>query len=293
MSEFGIKSRYWDVYRRLESERQREKHHVTKFGPHWVVEHVKRPAGARDYSTDGSPYQPRMGYAGIWKGRTASTGKAAPNRWAKQGYGPLPYGLGELQIQMILRRWAIDTVNTLRLSNDRWSYQRLRDVRRHVFEQNELQPLHDQELASVELTVGYRTDELRWLLDFSNAAVADRPVGPYDSYVAAANGMRLENITRTIEERRAGFSRHSITGEIESKKFKPKPVRERQKAGRKPLGPVAQTSAERARRYRRNKALRSKPHERHEVGTDQQPSLPRLSSVSTDPFTNARGGDTK
>jgi len=220
-----IRIRYWDIYRRNESERQREKDHVTRFGPHWVVEQVKRPAGARDYSTDGSPYEPRKGYAGVWKGRTTPAGKAAPNRWPTQGRGPLPCGLGGMQIMMILRRWAIDIVNALRLSNDPHSYQRLRDLRRHIFEQTALQPRHAQAMDCPEFD---QTDKLRWALGFSNDAVADLPTGPYDTYVAAANGMKIENITGTIEKRRAKYG---------------KLPRERQKAGRKPIGPVAQTSA--------------------------------------------------
>src|SRR5262249_53218382 len=127
-----IRIRYWDIYRRSESERQSEKDHVTRFGPYWVVEHVKRPDGARDYSTDGSPYELPLGYAGVWRGRTTPTGKAAPNHWAAQGRGPLPFGLGGLQVQMIRRRWAIDAVNELRLSNDPCAAQRLRDLRDRV-----------------------------------------------------------------------------------------------------------------------------------------------------------------
>src|SRR5262249_2413233 len=270
-----IRIRYWDIYRRSEAERQREKDHVTRFGPHWVVERVKRPIGARDYSTDGSPYGLRTGYVGIWKGCTASAGKAAPNRWAAQGRGPLPCGLGGIQIMMILRRWAIDATNALRLSNDPFAEQRLRDLINHIAEQTaEQSSPYKQEIASVEFD---RTDKLSWALDPGrDNSESNELQGTCDTYVAAANGMGLENITRTIAERRA---KHG------------KEPRERKKAGRKPIGPVAQTSAERMRKHRRNKALkRPQPTGVTTVGTDQP--MPRLSSAPTDPFPQAQGGDT-
>lgn len=249
------KTRYWDFYRRTESERQREKDHVTRFGPHWVVEYAKRPIGARAYSTDSSPYEPRKGYAGVWRGRTTTAGKAAPNKWAAQGRGPLPYGIGPTQVMMVRKRWSMDATNDLRLSDSPNASQRIRDLMAHLAEQarKEKHP-YLQEMASVEFQL---TDQLRWLLDSGrdDDKTNIEPRGPCDTYVAASNGMGLENITRTIEERRAKYG---------------KVPRERQKAGRKPIGPVAMSAAERMRKHRRNKALkRSPPTSVPTAGVDQ------------------------
>ena len=183
----------------------------------------------------------------------------------------------------------------LRLSNDPYNLRRLRDHKEHIREravesgaafQNEKKRrgefpspkyahgIRCAELEGIELY--RRHDQLRWFIDapFDEEKVAERGL---DSTIADATGFKFEEVDTTVAERRKRYGR---------------PLRERRKAGRKPIGLIAQTTAERVRKYRRNKALkRSPPTSVPTAGTDQ-PMMPLGLAVPTALSTHAQGGDT-
>src|SRR5262249_14966104 len=112
--------------------REAEARHSTKFGRHWVGSRP-RPSG-RSYTTCQSPYDPEPGYAGIWKGRTASVGKAARGRWAAEPPGVRPYGLRPYKCREELETQSKVVTDRLNLSDDPHSLQRIRDLKVHILE---------------------------------------------------------------------------------------------------------------------------------------------------------------
>src|SRR5262249_10590058 len=114
-------------------------------------------------------------------------------------------------------------------------------------------------------------NRLRWFLDARFEADNDVPF--IDSAIANSAGYGFQEVNNTVERRR----RH--------------PPRERRKPGRKPIGLIAQTTAERVRKHRRNKALSKTlaTHERVPAGADQP--LPLGLTVPVDLFTPAQGDD--
>jgi len=198
----------------------------------------------------------------------------------------------------------------LRLSNDPCAKQRLRDLKVHILErrrhsgslfQDKAEPPAAQfargvrwaELESIELY--RRHDQLRWFidakvddhkLDFSAQAFEKRSIGGETGIIGGA--VVGEGIDSTIANQ-AGFEFEEVDNTVERRRRHP--PRERRKVGRKPIGLIAQTSAERARKYRRNKALSKTlvTHERLPAGTLQP--LPLGLTVPVDLFTPAQGDD--
>jgi hypothetical protein len=125
-------------------------------------------------------------------------------------------------------------------------------------------------LASIEKY--RRHDQLRWAVDARFEA--DNPF--IDSAIADSAGYGFQEVDNTVERRRRKYGR---------------PLRERKKPGRKPIGLIAQTPAERVRKHRRNKALSKTlaTHERVPAGADQP--LPLGLTVPVDLFTPAQGDD--
>jgi hypothetical protein len=83
-----------------------------------------------------------------------------------------------------------------------------------------------------------RHDQLRWFIDGRPLADESNIPRGRDSQIAAFAGFDFEEVGNTVENRRAKYGR---------------PLRERQKPGRKPLGDRAMTSAERVRNHRDRK----------------------------------------
>jgi hypothetical protein len=187
----------------------------------------------------------------------------------------------------------------LRLSDDPYSCQRLRDLKAKFFrlytlsisEWTFLAPVgliqsdvrernaersgpYWDEMAAIDLY--RRHDQLRWCLDAGDDEECPDSGPGRDTFTADKNGLQFQEVDNTIAKRREKYDR---------------PLRERKKAGRKPIGLVAQTSAERMRKYRRNKALSKTlaTHERLPAGTLQP--LPLGLTVPVDLFTPAQGGD--
>src|SRR5262249_15623245 len=278
-----------------------EARHSTKFGQHWAGSRP-RPSG-RSYTILRSPYDPAPG----WNGRTAfppRVGPAAPGRWPAEA----PDGLRPYKYKEEQENASRAVTDRLRLSDDPYSDQRLRDLKVHILErrrhsgswfQDKAEPTAAQfargvrwaELESIELY--RRHDQLRWFIDakFDDEAVSlaalarnkehlaedaragNAPSGfvgrGLDSEIADSAGYGFEEVNNTVERRRRKYGR---------------PLRERRKVGRKPIGPIAQTSAGRARKYRRRKALKFKAlatHERLPAGTVQPPPLGQAVPVPT------------
>jgi hypothetical protein len=88
----------------------------------------------------------------------------------------------------------------------------------------------------------------------------------YDSNIADRAGFKFEEVQNTIEKRRR--ERGLV-------------VRERKKPGRKPLGPVAMSGAERKRKHDRIKRLQALvTPERRQAGVDQPLPLRRSAPVN-------------
>jgi hypothetical protein len=276
---------YWiEIVRdRRSGRREVEAQQTTRFEKHWVVVGApKRPNG-------------RSG-VGIWRGWTAPPpriGLAAPKRWAVEPdqpdknsvnrwrskwrpYGPRPY---ELKWRQTIESKVI--TDRLRLSNDPYNYQRLRDLKAHILERRRhsgslfrdreaptsaqfARGIHKAEIDGIEL---YRKrGQLRW---YMNAPVDDEVIDqkiaksddPYladriphgrDSQIAALAGFKFQELDNTIARRRRKYGR---------------PLRERRKAGRKPLGDRKMTTAERVRKHRaKHKDKTPATHRRNRPG---------------------------
>src|SRR5262249_30420944 len=287
----GKSSGYWvEIARsRPEREREAERQHETRFGPYWAVNKVKRPNG-RSYTTRQSPYDPEPGYAGIWKGRTAPPpriGAAAPKRWpteAPDGLRPHEYKWAQVLASRLI-------TDRLRLSGDRYNCQRLRDLRAHIHEracfsgaafQNEkkwpkkfpntkfARGIRWAEIEGIELY--RRHDQLRWFVDARFEADNDVPF--IDGAIADSAGYGFQEVNNTVARRRRKYGR---------------PLRERRKAGRKPLGERAMTTAERVAKHRARKKLPAlATHERVPAGADQP--LPLGLAVPVPPFASTDEG---
>jgi hypothetical protein len=202
------------------------------------------------------------GFVGIWRGRTAlppRVGKAAPKRWPAHQPGETPlYVLKRCQTIA-----SLVVTDQLRLSNDPYTYQRLRDFKIHIHERKRhsgalfqdrqgLTPAQYArgvlyaELEGIEIF--RRHDQLRWVIDppvddtalnFSQRGAAreheDAKRRGTDSAIAVAMGFEFENPDKVVELRL---------------KLKGKKLRERKKPGRKPIGVRAMTTAERVRKHR-------------------------------------------
>jgi hypothetical protein len=213
---------------------------------------------------------PPPGFAGIWKGGTAPpprVGFAAPERWPAKQLTERPPALLK-QAQAIASYFAV-TDPALRLSDDRLSRQRLRDLAAHIHEQHRHSGsafvdkenlTHEQharaiQYAMVEGVELYRKGNLRWSID-SNVDEYGAPITNYtynpnfdkfggkwipiphgtDSAIAAAAGFEFEEVASVVEARRR------------------KPLRQRKKVGRPPKGDHAKSDKERNREQRaRNK----------------------------------------
>src|SRR5262249_30866479 len=150
----------------------------------------------------------------------------------------------------------------LRLSDDPFSVQRLRDLKAHIHEQRRQSGAAFQDVRNTENKAEFacgivwaedegwkqhlRHDQLRSFISppatsiklTENAPIHQkgrRVTVPHglDSQIAAFTGFKFEEVTNTIMRRRRFV-----------------PLRERRKAGRKPIGPIAMTSAERVRKHR-------------------------------------------
>src|ERR1700756_4655474 len=122
-------SGYWiKWYTRPREQREAEAQHETRFGLYWTSSR-QRPSG-RSYTIDRSPYDPEPG----WDGRPPRVGPAAPNRWAAEAPELRPHGLRphERHWQRAVASRVI--TDRLRLSDDPYSDQRLRDLRVHILE---------------------------------------------------------------------------------------------------------------------------------------------------------------
>jgi hypothetical protein len=168
----------------------------------------------------------------------------------------------------------------LRLSNDRYNYRHLRDHKAHILErrrhsgslfQDKAEPSAAQfargvrwaELESIELY--RRHDQLRWFIDAKvDDENLDSDAVATDSNIADQAGFKFEEVDSTMERRRK------------------RPLRERRKAGRKPLGERAMTTAERVAKHRDRKLLALATHERLPAGTVQPPPLGQ--AVPVPPF---------
>jgi hypothetical protein len=202
---------------------------------------------------------------GLWLGLTAPPwriGPWAPDRWpAKQ-----PIELPPFEFKRAQALASLLVANGLRLSNDPCAKQRLRDVRAHRLERRRHSGSYFR--ADLDGIEKYRRhDQLRWFLefkvndkklDFSARTFEHRSVDGetgiiipknsdavvgvgIDSNIANQAGLKFEEVDSTVERRRRKYGR---------------PLRERKKPGRKPIGLVAMTTAERMRKYRRNKVLK-------------------------------------
>jgi hypothetical protein len=278
----GRSGGYWAEIvpaRRSQGQREAEAHHNTRFGRHWSVLNApaRPPSRQRSYTTMRSPYDPAPG-VGLWNGWTAPPpriGDAAPARWADTPAGVPPFVVK--WYQAVASRVVTDQLS---LSNDPHSYQRLRDLKAHIHERRvesgaAFQDVEKQqgqfpcskyargtrwaELNEIELYRRY--DQLRWCidamvddekLDFSSRALEHHSIGGetgiiagtgrgQDSAIAAATGFKFEEVTNTVERRRR------------------RPLRERQKPGRKPIGDKAMTGAERVQRHREKLKLLESP----------------------------------
>jgi hypothetical protein len=165
----------------------------------------------------------------------------------------------------------------LKLSDDRFNSQRIRDLKTHILERRRhsgslfydkdratlsaaqfARGIRWAEFESIELY--RRHNQLRWMTDARFKVESDPFI---DSAIAGSAGYGFQEVDNTVERRRKKYNR---------------PSRERKKPGRKPIGPVAQTDAARMLKYRRNKVLkRSPPTSVSRPGADQRglpPSLP-------------------
>jgi len=225
------------------------------------------------------------------------------------------------------------------LSDDPHNYQRLRDLRAHIYErrrhsgslfQDKERPTPAQfargvrwaELEGIEIY--RRHHQLRWCIDAKIADQKLKPVGR-DSAIAHAAGFEFQEVSNTIERRRQVQVRRrdvadaavnativamvvltvkvpaSARGEAilailrmrervlklmrdttaarcqrpEVSQGMQPPLRERRKAGRKPVGDRAMTGAERVRKHRATKKQLQAlpPQERNKPGVVGPPSL--------------------
>ena len=161
----------------------------------------------------------------------------------------------------------------LRLSNDLFNLQRLRDFRVHILEERHRRSgYYWAELAGIALY--RRHDQLRWFVDARFKADHDDPF--IDGAIADSAGYGFQEVNNTVEHHREKYDR---------------PLRERKKPGRKPIGLIAQTTAERVRKHRRNKSLkRSPPTSVATAGTEQP--MPLGPTVPTAISTHVQGGNT-
>lgn len=285
---------YWAEIRRSRPEREAEARHSTskrnRFRQYWADGTRSRTASRSNplwfpYAAPPprvSVSYLRYGILGTVERRTAS---AASNRWSAEAPGLRPYGLRPYK-----RKWqqAIASrviTDRLRLSDDPFNYQRLRDLKAHIlerrresgaaFQDNQWDPkspecqrgIYWAEMEGIELH--RRHDRLRWFIDGPvNDEVIDQKLAkkgdPYlaeriphgrDSQLAAINGFELQELQTTQTRRRQSYGR---------------PLRERRKAGRKPIGPIAMSGAERKRKHDQNKRLQAlSTPERPQTGPDQ------------------------
>jgi hypothetical protein len=280
--EVGGKSRgYWAEIARNRLDREAEARHSTKYGQYWAGSR-HRPNG-RAYTLSQSPYDAVNNFEGQRWGSAAHPVRfdivicqsrrtrvlPALRRWAAEPPGLRPYGLRPYE-----RKWqqAIASrvvTDRLRLSDDPYNYQRLRDLKAHIlecrresgslFQDTPWDPKSAEcargirwaELESIELY--RRHDQLRWILDagaddhnLRGTEEGYRESGgiPHglDSKIAFDNNFSFEEVDNTVARRRERYG---------------KPLRERRKVGRKPIGPVAMTTAERVAKHRRAKQLQA------------------------------------
>jgi len=283
---------YWVEIARSRPEREAEARHSTTFGKHWAGSR-QRPNG-RSYTIHQSPYDPEPG-VGIWQGCTAPPpriGPAAPKRWpaeAPDGLRPYEYKWAQALASRLI-------TDQLRLSNDRCNYRHLRDHKAHILErrrhsgslfQDKAEPSAAQfargvrwaELESIELY--RRHDQLRWFirasvddktLDFSAEDFDKRSIGGETGITGAGMDSSIAN--------QAGFAFEDVDNAVEN--LRGHPPRERCKAGRKPLGEHAMTTAERVAKHRaRKKLLAPATHGRFPAGAGQSPPLGLAVPAST------------
>src|SRR5262245_44988286 len=116
------KSRYWNDIRRTKPEIEIEKRHATRFGRYWAE-------GTGSWTGDkGCP---------LWfphAGPPPRVGAAAPRRWAAEPQGPRPYGPRPYELRLVLIDQSKAITDQLKLSNNLFTLQRLRDFRMHIFE---------------------------------------------------------------------------------------------------------------------------------------------------------------
>jgi hypothetical protein len=270
---------------RFKGWRESEAQQSTRFGQHWVEDGPPRPNWRRAYTVKQSPYDPKSN----WNGFTAfppRVGAAAPERWPAEAPGLRPHGLRPYEVKW-LRGIASRTItDRMRLSNDPYNYQRLRDLKAHILERRRHSGslFRDREApTSAQFARGIRKAEidgielyrkrgqLRWYMDApvddevidqkiaksDDPYLADRIPHGRDSQIAALAGFKFQELDNTIARRRRKYGR---------------PLRERRKAGRKPLGDRAMTTAERVRKHR-EKSKAPAPHGRSQTGVVQPPPL--------------------
>jgi hypothetical protein len=189
-------------------------------------------------------------------------GQQEPGAVERKGW---PAGAPPFVLKRAQALASLVVTDQLRLSNDPYSYQRLRDFKIHIYErkrhsgalfQDKENPTKHQ-LPAVSSTPNLRAsnsyrrhDQLRWFIDRPtndwalalHFAARDcheeyeeaKRLGT-DSAIAFAQGFKFEEVNNTVERRL---------------KLKGKKLRERKKPGRKPIGERAMTTAERVRKHR-------------------------------------------
>jgi len=208
-------------------------------------------------------------------------GPSAPRRWPSLQPEEMPPYLQRFYYEIS----SLALTNKLRLSDNPFAIQRLRDLKAHIHEGYRRRSGYFwAEMDAIELY--RRHDQLRWFMDakvddmalnFSGKdhkaydgtiqSVGHNGTGVgRDSSIADAAGYAFEEVDNTIALRRIKYGR---------------PLRERQKSGRKPIGDRAMTTAERVAGHR-TKALPA-PLERPQPGI-VVPSQPQGPIVSGTPY---------
>jgi hypothetical protein len=181
------------------------------------------------------------GYIGLWRGWTAPPPRVGPA--APNRWADTPAGVPPF----VVAAYHALIAPGMRVTDG----QRIRDHIAHIREQGRegdfASGIRRAEIAGVERHRQY--DQLRWFLDGPNKSERD-------SEVAELNGFDFETVKR------------------------PPRLRERRKAGRKPIGKKAMTNAERMRRYRsRLEILKGTPEDYHDRRAGNRPIRERNSGA--------------
>jgi hypothetical protein len=176
-----------------------------------------------------------------------------PNRWAAEPAGERPYGLRPYEAKQA------QAIASLVLAPRLTETQHIRDLRDGIYDREirarklenarnvrHPHPRFAAGLLSIRFACGIRQLEIEGI----NAMRANKTHGCYRPATEHEEGF-VDTVSfddcAVSKEVASGFGYQDVTAEVESLR---KRLREQRKAGRKPLGAIAMSSAERVRKHR-------------------------------------------